>query len=82
MRAAYNYQPVNSIGCLPMNSDEREPLLTVDEAAEALHVSASTIRRRLRDGDLSAVQFGPGRAIRIDRRALTQRRYGRDEGPM
>ena len=59
-----------------MNSDEREPLLTIPEAAKVLHVSASTIRRRLRDGDLPAVQFGPGRAIRIDRGELVRRHYG------
>ena len=60
-----------------MSTDTHTSLLTVHEAAEVLHCSALTVRRRLRDGDLPALQLGgPGKAIRIDGRELRRHAYG------
>jgi excisionase family DNA binding protein len=43
------------------------PLLTLDEAAERLSVSRSTIRRRIDAGEIPALQLGgPRTAVRID----------------
>ena len=40
--------------------------LTVAEVAELLQCSEPTVRRRIRDGELPAVQFGgPGKALRV-----------------
>jgi excisionase family DNA binding protein len=36
------------------------PLLTVFEVAERLHVSPSTVRRRIVDGSIPAVRIGRG----------------------
>jgi excisionase family DNA binding protein len=42
------------------------PLLTVREAAMALNCSADTVRRRIADGEIVAVQLGGrGKAIRV-----------------
>jgi excisionase family DNA binding protein len=50
--------------------DTAEPL-TVREAASACRCSTPTIRRRVRSGELPAVQLGgPGSALRIPRAAL------------
>jgi excisionase family DNA binding protein len=41
-------------------------LLTVDETADVLRVSAKTVRRRIAAGELPAVQLGPsGSPLRI-----------------
>jgi excisionase family DNA binding protein len=51
----------------------RGEFLTVAGAAEELHCSEPTIRRRIRDGDLPAAKLGAGRnsGVRIPREALT-----------
>jgi excisionase family DNA binding protein len=43
-------------------------LLTIPEAAERLHLSTSTVRRRIWDGELPAVRLGAGpqAPVRID----------------
>lgn len=46
-------------------------MLTVDAAAEAAGVSAATIRRRIRSGEIVPVRLGP-RSIRIPRDAVTR----------
>lgn len=43
-------------------------LLTIEQAARQLRVSASTLRRRIKAGELAVVRIG--RAIRIDARKL------------
>ena len=35
----------------------KEPLLTVSEAAERLHVSTKTVRRRIKDGSLRSIRI-------------------------
>lgn len=42
------------------------PLVTMPEAAKALGVSLSTVRRRVRDGSLPVKRVGKGRAVRVD----------------
>ena len=45
--------------------------MTVAEVAMRLGVSAPTIRRRIRDGQLPAVRLGPpGSAVRVPRAGL------------
>jgi excisionase family DNA binding protein len=47
------------------------PYLTVAEVAAKLACSEPTVRRRIRDGELPAVQLGrPGSAVRVPRAAL------------
>lgn len=46
-----------------------EPLISIDEAAAHLGVSAKTVRRMISRGDLKAVRIGP-RLIRIDAASL------------
>jgi excisionase family DNA binding protein len=41
--------------------------MTVDECAEALGMSVSTIRRKIQSGDIPVTQFSKGSAIRIPR---------------
>lgn len=40
-------------------------VLTVAEAAEALHVSESTVKRLIASGDLAAVSIGGSRRVRV-----------------
>jgi excisionase family DNA binding protein len=44
------------------------PLLTAREVAERLHLSPSTVRRRIADGEIPAVRLGvgPQSPVRID----------------
>jgi excisionase family DNA binding protein len=51
-----------------------EPLLTVDEAAAALNVSAQKVRRMIRSGELPVLRIGcsPKAPIRIDPEMLGQ----------
>ena len=35
----------------------KEPLLTVSEAAERLHVCTKTVRRRIKDGSLRSIRI-------------------------
>ena len=51
--------------------------LSVADAASMLDVSAITIRRKIEQGDLPAVQLGgPGSAIRVPRDGLTAWLWG------
>jgi excisionase family DNA binding protein len=51
--------------------DHSGAYLTVAEVAAELHCSEPTLRRRIREGDLPAVQLGgPGTAVRVPRGAL------------
>lgn len=45
-----------------------DPLLTVDEAASYLNLSASFVRQRITDGTLPARRFG--RSVRIARSTI------------
>ncbi len=49
-------------------AEHPRPFLTVTEAAEWLHLSTSTIRRRIWDGELPAVRLGSGpqAPVRVD----------------
>ncbi|WP_045265120.1 helix-turn-helix domain-containing protein [Microbacterium oxydans] len=44
---------------------------TLDDAAEVLGVSTQTIRRRIADGSIRALRFGP-RLLRVDMQSLEQ----------
>lgn len=51
--------------------DHSVAYLTVAEVAAELHCSEPTVRRRIRDGELPAVQLrGPGAAVRVPRAGL------------
>jgi excisionase family DNA binding protein len=52
-------------------------LLTLDQVAEKLGVSRSTIERRVRDGSIGALKLGASRTspVRIPERALRQWLY-------
>jgi excisionase family DNA binding protein len=51
--------------------DHSGPYLTVAEVAAELSCSKATVRRRIRDGELPAVQLGrPGSAVRVPRAGL------------
>jgi excisionase family DNA binding protein len=45
-----------------------DPLLTIREAARQAHVSESTLRRRIRDGEVPAIRVGSNRKapLRLD----------------
>ena len=52
-------------------SAARSAYLTVAEVAGVIHCSEPTVRRRIRDGELPAVQLGrPGSAVRVPRTGL------------
>lgn len=56
---------------------ERNGWGTLEEASGALGVSTKTIRRRIADGSIRAMRFGP-RLIRVDMTSLEQ--HGRPVG--
>jgi excisionase family DNA binding protein len=45
-------------------------LVTVREAAKALGISVSTLRRRVREGSVPVRRIGRGRCVRVDLSAL------------
>lgn len=47
-----------------MNDNVRNAWGTLDQAAEAMGVSTKTIRRRIEDGSIRGVKFGP-RLVRV-----------------
>lgn len=50
---------------------ETDRLLTVDEAAERLGCSVSTVRREIRNGALESVRIGPAKKlVRITDKAI------------
>lgn len=55
-----------------------EPLLTIDEAAEILHSSPKTVRRRIKSSELPVIRDGPLIRIRPDdlRSYIAKRRIG------
>ena len=54
-----------------LTTPDAAELLTVAEAAMLCGCSAPTIRRRIREGELPAVQLGgPGKALRVPRAGL------------
>jgi len=56
-------------------------LLTLREAAARLEASETSVRRRIADGQLDAVQLGgPGTALRIAEDALKRFVYGDPQG--
>jgi excisionase family DNA binding protein len=60
-----------------LSTPDAPELLTVAEAAVICHVSAPTIRRRIAEGELPAVQVGgPGKSVRIRRDVLEKWLYG------
>ena len=51
--------------------DHEREYLTVAEVAELVRCSEPTVRRRIREGELPAVQLGgPGSAVRVPRAGL------------
>jgi excisionase family DNA binding protein len=59
--------------CTPMHTEisAEQEFLTVAQAANLLDVNHQTIRRKIREGELPAVQLGgPGSHIRIPRDGL------------
>jgi excisionase family DNA binding protein len=60
-----------------MSTVEHGRMLTVEEAAARLGISRATAWRRIRSGELPAVQLGgPRSAVRIDPRELERFVYG------
>jgi excisionase family DNA binding protein len=60
----------------------RPDLMTVTEVAMELGVSADTVRRRIRSGELPAVQLGgKGCTLRVDRAELEAWLYQANEDP-
>jgi len=60
--------------------EHRGPYLTVSEVAAMLTCSEPTVRRRIRAGDLPAVQLGgAGSAVRVPRAALEAWLWARSE---
>jgi excisionase family DNA binding protein len=53
-----------------MNAQEREPFLTVAEAADAMRVSTATVYRLVKVREIPAVRFG--RSYRISGRAMNE----------
>jgi len=59
----------------------RSRLLTIDEVAERLGLSRRTVERKIKRGELPALQLGgPRTAIRVDERELTDWLYSNGEG--
>lgn len=55
-------------------------LLTVDEVADRLGVSRSTVRRKIRSGEIPALQLGgPRSPLRVDERELQDWLYSRGQ---
>ena len=56
--------------------------MTVEEAAELLRVHSSTVRRKIRSGELPAYRLGtdPHSELRIKRGDLEQWLFGEPEG--
>jgi excisionase family DNA binding protein len=55
----------------PTTHEGASAYLTVGKVAAELHCSEPTVRRRIRDGELPAVQLGgPGSAVRVPRAGL------------
>ena len=53
----------------PATSTAANPVfLTMDQAAQLLHVSKQTIRRRIRDGELPAKRLRGGQTVLIDQK--------------
>lgn len=73
-------RPILTVKGLSMSNarEPLEPLLTIGEAAEVLHSSKKTVRRRIKNGDLPVIR--DGRIVRIRpedlRRYISQRRHG------
>ena len=54
---------------VPATSAATNPVfLTMDQAAQLLHVSKQTIRRRIRDGELPAKRLRGGQTVLIDQK--------------
>lgn len=53
-----------------MNEETQKELFSVQEAAEFLRVSETTVRRYISDGRLPAYRLGDERLIRIKRQDL------------
>ena len=54
---------------VPAPSTAANPVfLTMDQAAQLLHVSKQTIRRRIRDGELPAKRLRGGQTVLIDQK--------------
>lgn len=63
---------------MPKLTTDLEPLLTVEQAAEILNMSAKTVRRRIQSGQLAVIKDEGVLRIRPDdlRLYISQRRHG------
>ena len=60
---------LQSLPPVPAPSTAAHPVfLTMDQAAQLLHVSKQTIRRRIRDGELPAKRLRGGQTVLIDQK--------------
>lgn len=60
---------LQSLPPVPATSTAAHPVfLTMDQAAQLLHVSKQTIRRRIRDGELPAKRLKGGQTVLIDQK--------------
>ena len=55
---------------LEATADNKKPILTIDDAARLLCVSAKTIRRRMSEGRLPHFRVGGDKGVRIERAEL------------
>ena len=56
---------------MPLNLEDLETLRTLDETAELLEVSRSTVKRLISSGELAVVSIGTGRGTpRVPQRAI------------
>jgi excisionase family DNA binding protein len=63
-----------------LNTSDAVELLTVAEAATLCNCSAPTIRRRIAEGEIPAVQLGgPGKSVRIPRTELEAWLFGEEK---
>ena len=79
-----NWHPIqrDKIVCTISIVDLRRRLLTLDEVAERLHVTRRTVERKIRVGELPALQLGgPCTPLRVDERELEEWLYRDREGP-
>jgi excisionase family DNA binding protein len=64
-----------------MSTVDHPSYMTVDEIARELRVSPLTIRRRIAEGQLPAVQSGgPGSSLRVPRAGLEAWLYSEGDG--
>ncbi len=55
---------------MPVTEKDLDELLTVDQAADLMHLHRATLYRMIQTRDLDVVRVGRGQRIRITRRSI------------